>query len=513
MGNKMFNLLHKHHVAIAILLLCIFSAQVLYSIFSYSSTYDESYHLNFAVDYLKRGSFEKSAGHPVLRVVNAVPLLWFNITSTAPGSYDYGNSYMLYLRIARLVTLLYGVLLGIFVFLFAKELFGISAGLLALFLFSFEPNIIAHSSLMATDLPYTCFMFSSIYFLFKFLRRATTKNVVASGVFFGITLVSKFTSILLFPISLLLVIIHSKKRLKYFGLFLVVLIISIFVVNALYLFKGTFEKYDFRSEKLSKFSKSFPNISWPLPKQYLIDLDGQMIHAEVGHGIPAYLFGKFSDTGWWYYFLAAFIIKTPIPLLLLLLLSFFLAIKERTKNLTFLLVPVLILFIAVSFFNHINIGLRYFLPAYPFLIVMASSSVKIFYSKNAKIFLSLLLAWYVLSAIFIAPNQLAYFNEFIGGPINGYKYLLDSNVDWWQNELFLQRYLEKSKATITVNPGCEYVSGKVAVTANTLGGLWGPADRACYEWLRNLNLTPMDNIKYGYLIFDVPPKNNSKLSV
>jgi len=511
MGNKMFNLLHKHHIAIVILLLCIFSAQVLYSIFSYSITYDESYHLNFGYDYLKRGSFEHSAGHPVLRFVNTVPLLWFNITSTTPGIYDYGNSYMFYLRLARLITLLYGILLGIFIFLFAKELFGVSAGLLALFLYSFEPNIIAHSSLVATDLSFTCFMFISIYFLYKFVQRATVKNVVACGVLFGITLVSKFSAILLLPISLLLVIIHSKNKLKYFGLFVGVLIISALMVNAFYLFKGTFEKYDFRSAKLQKFSQAFPNVFWPLPKEYLIGLDGQIIHAEVGHGMSAYLFGTFSDTGWWYYFLAAFIIKTPIPLLFLLLLSFILAIKERTPKLTFLLVPIAVMFISVSFFNKIYIGLRYFLPAYPFLIVMAGLSVKFFYRKNARIFLSLLLVWYVLSAIFIAPNQLAYFNELIGGPINGHKYLLDSNVDWWQNELLLQRYLTKNNARLIVNPGCDYVSGKVAVTANTLQGLWGAVDRACYEWLRNF--TPIDHIKYGYLIFDIPPRNNSNLSV
>ena len=41
--------------------------------------------------------------------------------------------------------------------------------------------------------------------------------------------------------------------------------------------------------------------------------------------------------------------------------------------------------------------------------------------------------WYLASSALIHPHYLAYFNELIGGPKNGYKYLTDSNLDWGQD--------------------------------------------------------------------------------
>ena len=38
-----------------------------------------------------------------------------------------------------------------------------------------------------------------------------------------------------------------------------------------------------------------------------------------------------------------------------------------------------------------------------------------------------------ISSLRTAPHQLAYFNEFVGGPGQGYRYLSDSNVDWGQD--------------------------------------------------------------------------------
>ena len=44
-----------------------------------------------------------------------------------------------------------------------------------------------------------------------------------------------------------------------------------------------------------------------------------------------------------------------------------------------------------------------------------------------------ILAWLILSTLAIAPYHLAFFNLLAGGPENGYRYLVDSNLDWGQN--------------------------------------------------------------------------------
>jgi hypothetical protein len=46
---------------------------------------------------------------------------------------------------------------------------------------------------------------------------------------------------------------------------------------------------------------------------------------------------------------------------------------------------------------------------------------------------SLLGCWMLSSSLWIYPHSLSYFNESIGGPLNGPKHLLGSNVDWGQD--------------------------------------------------------------------------------
>jgi hypothetical protein len=47
------------------------------------------------------------------------------------------------------------------------------------------------------------------------------------------------------------------------------------------------------------------------------------------------------------------------------------------------------------------------------------------------------------SSLRTAPHQLAYLNEFIGGPGEGHRYLLDSNIDWGQDLKGLKEYMDR----------------------------------------------------------------------
>src|SRR5262249_4468416 len=152
--------------------------------------------------------------------------------------------------------------------------------------------------------------------------------------------------------------------------------------------------------------------------------------------------------GFWLYFPVAFLVKTPIPTLILLIATFALWIFRRRKRLneTFLLVPVVVYF-CLAVWAGINIGLRHLLPIYPFIFVLLGSTVaELWNRKNrlARSGLLLLSAWYLWSAISIYPNYLAYFNEFAGGPDNGHKILLDSNLDWGQDLKGLKRWMDQN---------------------------------------------------------------------
>jgi hypothetical protein len=54
-----------------------------------------------------------------------------------------------------------------------------------------------------------------------------------------------------------------------------------------------------------------------------------------------------------------------------------------------------------------------------------------------------LMTWYVGASCWIHPHYLAYFNELVGGPDNGYKYLVDSNLDWGQDLKGLAKYMRQ----------------------------------------------------------------------
>ena len=71
------------------------------------------------------------------------------------------------------MNVLLGVVLGLLLFCWVGEWLGFRAAVVALGLYTIEPNIAAHSSLVTTDLGVTCFMFGAVYFLWRTSRRLT----------------------------------------------------------------------------------------------------------------------------------------------------------------------------------------------------------------------------------------------------------------------------------------------------------------------------------------------------
>ena len=100
---------------------------------------------------------------------------------------------------------------------------------------------------------------------------------------------------------------------------------------------------------------------------------------------------------------------------------------------SFLIVPA-VGFVSYFCFSHHPVSLRYILPIYPLLFVFASGVTCLLLSRKSFALGFLLAAgWYITASTIIHPHYLAYFNEFVGGPQNGYKYLVDSNLDWGQD--------------------------------------------------------------------------------
>ncbi len=406
---------------------------------------------------------------------------------------------------SRLMMVLTALLLGWFVYAWSYSLYGKWSAMLAVILYSFSPNILANACLITPNITLTVFTFMTLYYFWKLLQDRWMRDAVLGGACFGLSLLSKYSSLLLIPIGfLLLVVWWTKQRTLNLRQCLVFAAIGI---GVLFLGYGI-------------------NL-----KPYF---EGIFLQQNLAVGHPGFLMGQYSDTGWWYYFAVAFLVKTPIPTMIFLALALNLYAKKmregRWLDELFLLVPAAVFFCFFSL-NQKAIGLRYVLPIYPFLFVFASRAAQSLLSGRLRIGLgTAAVVWYVGASWYIHPHYLAYFNELIGGPNNGYKYLVDSNLDWGQDLKGLKSFMQKngiSRINLgyfgtdsparygiaydwlpsvvlsdpdpenqTVNP-----KGWVAISATCLQGVYFD-DRDLYVWFRNRQ--PVAKIGYSIFIYKLP---------
>ena len=211
----------------------------------------------------------------------------------------------------------------------------------------------------------------------------------------------------------------------------------------------------------------------PLPKHYMLGFDDQKIEAEgiprkflddtaigpIGDtidGYPVHLDGENRQESWWYYYLLTLIYKVPEGTWLLVVSSLVvLVISPRSRAAWFdefavLLVPAVVLFV-MSVFTNINLGLRYVLPIFPYVLIatgkLAPWALGCAEPIRRRLAVALIGAGLVATAaatLSIHPHYLAYFNVVSGGPAHGAYHLIDSNLDWGQDLVNLRKWLERN---------------------------------------------------------------------
>jgi tetratricopeptide (TPR) repeat protein len=107
--------------------------------------------------------------------------------------------------------------------------------------------------------------------------------------------------------------------------------------------------------------------------------------------------------------------------------------KITHLDLHFLLLPVFTYLTPVLLLSD-SLGVRYLLPIYPFLFLLAGfTAAHLWDSAVKKMFLISILCWQIGGSLLTYPDYLPYFNELIGKRENGFRYLDDSNIDWGQD--------------------------------------------------------------------------------
>ena len=496
------------------LLLLLFFLQGFLSLVQKSPTFDEPVHLTAGYLYWKMFKFDYNIIHPPLaNMLNAIPLLFYKNLTPPPLQYKnewkVAEEFLYKNRIdaerifnqSRIITLIGGILLGWFIFRWSSELFGPRGGIISLVLFSFSPNILAHSRLITTDLMVTLFIFLTLYLLWKFINHPSLGSALRLGISLGLALATKYSSLsLLLLFFLLIPLIGKNKKGEVLWSLIMVLIIAFFILSLTY--------------GLSGLPNYFQGIKVLLNKSK--------------QGTISFFHGKYSPGGWWFYFPFLFIVKTPLTLLFLFSLSFFLLTKEKKKDL--FLPPIVIgVYLLIAILSRIQIGARHILPIYPFLFLTCGILGKRgFPIKLGKLALVLLLL-HPLNAILIYPHYLAYFNGILL-PSRAYKWVADSNIDWGQDLKGLKKWMGKENVSSlylsyfgTANPSYYGISYRYlpSSTANLNRYRYNPIpekreilaisvsayngilfqDVYFYKWLHSYK--PFSSIGYSILLFDI----------
>ena len=484
----------------AVLLLLIFAGQMIHAVLGQSLTWDEDDHIFAGYRSWLHLDFGINPEHPPLaKYVATVPLLLLDLhepslqstalkSAAAQGGFKllaymggrallFGNgpqySANTLVFEARMAAMSFALLMALLVFFAAREMFSDAAGLLALVLLVFEPNIVAHGAYVATDTAVSCFMFASVYAFYRYVRRPTPGRMVVAGLAAGLALGSKHSAILLLPILILLAVgsVIVKPGGKYtveprwpvarnlFGALIGISLIAIGVLWALYGFR-----YNARPAGLA-LAPSLVDYARPLrpfeahgillfarwhllPESYLY---GLVDVRRMSSGMQSYLFGKIYEHGVWFYFPAVFVIKSTLGFLGLFALSLYAMVAGRMRRrmeVLFLTLPAAFYF-AVAMGSSLNIGARHILPVYVFLcVLLAGAACALMRSSMVwRFVVAALVLLHVGSSLRAYPNDMAYANELWGGPSQTYRYLSDSNTDWGQQLIAVKQYVDEHHIT------------------------------------------------------------------
>jgi 4-amino-4-deoxy-L-arabinose transferase-like glycosyltransferase len=444
-----------------------------------SLTFDEGDHIFAGYMMWHSGDYGLNPEHPPLvKLVATMPLLqeklwvpplkqrWFKSEAYRDGR-DFmerndGPSHRLLFRM-RLAAGVFAVGLSVFVFLLGRRLFGESAGLLALLLVVFEPNVLANSDLVTTDMGVACFFLATIYCFYRFARQSSVINLFLIGLTAGLTLSAKHSGILLAPMLLGLTLVEiacaergRRKRMAgiLFGGIAATVIVAVVVLWAFYGFRYAARPAGLAmNPTLSEYAAPLTGMnSWVighvanwrlLPESYLMGMTD--IHY-AAQQYPIFLLGHDYAHGVWWYFPVALSIKTTLGLIGLIVLAGIALISRRLRQrreLAYLIVPDAI-YLTVAILSGMNIGTRHVLFLYPLAALLAAAGLTAL-AQHSRRWIWIgggLVAFHVISAMAIFPAEMAYGNEAWGGTAKTHKYLSDSSVDWAQQLPHIKRWVD-----------------------------------------------------------------------
>jgi 4-amino-4-deoxy-L-arabinose transferase-like glycosyltransferase len=506
---------------VAALLLILATVQVT-SALRESETWDEAGDLVAGYSYLATGDYRLNPEHPPLaKLLSALPLVAFHLDFPvdeaawrAGDIRNLGRAFLYHNRAwaetilfsARAVTILLTLVLGALAAWWTRKEFGPLAALVAMVLLALDPNLIAHGRYVTSDLMVTLLIFAACLAWHDYLTSGRTITLLASGLLAGAAGMTKFSALFLLPLFALVYLLRPARfELRHFlkSLAVVGLLVAACTAAA------------YAPELIHR------------PAEFSLVRGLAELRNKNSAGHNAYLLGHFSMRGWWYFFPVVFAVKSTTAVVFLTLAGIVGLARASWRRIPFhwiaILVPAAVYF-ALCVAGHIDLGVRHLLPVYPFLYVALGAAAAGFTRTRPRAcLLGLVLALHVAESAAIYPHYLAFFNLLAGGPAQGPRYLLDSNIDWGQGVVEFRTYLENHHLRNVCTcyfgnadfawyrmPGrylsptlsdqeLERVDCVAAVSVTPLYGLYLPRDT--FRSLRRR--TPMARIGYSIYLYDL----------
>ena len=413
----------------------------------------------------------------------------------------------------RFATMLFSLLTAVCVWRWSSDLYGRPAGLFALTLYAFEPNLLAHAQLVTTDIYATGTIAWALYAFWRFLRDGGWRWAMVSSLAIGAAQLAKYTAVFLFPLCAVIALgFHAnaireeigrggwaglrRRAATATGIAVLVCVVSLLVVNAGFLFDRTFtplSDYAFRSEMfrgLQRAMAPFGALPVPVPYPYLEGLDWIVQRERTGEGYGSiYLLGELRRAqGFTGYYLVAALYKVPVAVLVIWLAALAsLAWRRGREGLSrhewVLVCPLVFFTIYFNVFYRAQIGLRFFLIVFPLLHVLSGRLVRDWgtSSRALRLGLATSLVYLIASTASYYPHFIPYFNELVGNRLLAYRILADSNLDWRQHLWYLERYQAAHPDALLEPDGP--TAGTIIVGINALTGVAGDPGR--FRWLRD----------------------------
>ena len=355
------------------------------------------------------------------------------------------------LAAGRWMQVALAALTGLMIFFWLRRLAGGMAGALGVALWALNPVVLGYGHLVLTDMGETLMFVLAVWCFTNFLDRPSTGRAALCGLACGGALVMKFSGVVLAPILLVLLGLHAMLKRDWRGLGKHLLVMVLVAGGVVLLIYAPYWRPapPLPADAATKLGvPTWFQVLRPvlIPRDFFKGLALVAGHESAGH--LAFLCGQWRRTGWWYYFPVTLAVKTPVPLLLLTIVGLLMWLRGLRRFSFQRAIPWLAasMYLLVAMVGNINIGVRHLLPVFALLAVGTASQFSL-QSRRIQVCAWLGAGWLLLGTWQAYPYFIEYFNEIAGGSSNGYRWLVDSNLDWGQDVKRLKHFLDEQAIT------------------------------------------------------------------